>query len=161
MKRYYIYYSLIFFLGYLFIGCDTSETISPKSTDTFIRLFGGQFQDKGVAIATLPDNRLAILGSTTQSPVITGEDPIKDIVIIVTDTTGTDAELYTLGDVEANESPSGMVYYDGNLYIGGTTDINGDNDFLFLNLRHLRLCAEVFVKSNSFYKLRSGIIKYS
>jgi hypothetical protein len=125
-------FSIFILSGYLFLGCDTSESVTPRNTDTFIRLFGGQFQDKGIDIAALPDNRLAILASTTQGPVITGEDPVKDIVIILTDTTGTDADLYTLGDVNANESPSGMVYYDGNLYIGGTTDINGDNDFLFM-----------------------------
>jgi hypothetical protein len=132
MKYFKHIFSFVFLLSYLFFGCDTSETVTPKSTDTFIRLFGGQFQDKGIDIATLPDNRIAILASTTQGPIITGEDPIKDVVIILTDTTGKDAELYTLGDMEANESPSGIVYYDGNLYIGGTTDINGDNDFLFL-----------------------------
>jgi hypothetical protein len=132
MKYYKYIFSFIFLVGCLFYGCDTSETVAPKSSDTFIRLFGGQFQDKGVDITALPDNRIAILASTTQSPVITGEDPIKDVVIILTDTAGINAELYTLGDMNANESPSGMVYYDGNLYIGGTTDINGDNDFLFL-----------------------------
>jgi len=122
------------FLGTLFLfhGCDTQESVSPRNTKTFIRLFGGEFQDKGVGISILPDNRIAILASTSEKAIITGEDPVKDIVIILTDSSGTSAELYAIGNQDVNETPSGMVYYNGDLYIGGTTDINGDNDFLFL-----------------------------
>ena len=123
---------LLFGMIFLIYGCNSTDTIKPRNTKTFIRLFGGEFQDKGIGITLLPDNRLAILASTTEEVVIAGEDPPKDIVIILTDSSGTSAELYTIGNPNYNESPSGMVYYDGNLYIGGTTDINGDNDFLFL-----------------------------
>jgi hypothetical protein len=133
MNIYYDNILAILFILILFItGCDTADNISPRSTDTFIRLFGGEFQDKGISISTLPDNRIAILASTTESAIITGEEPVKDIVIIITDSNGTDVELYTIGNPGFNESPSGMVFYEDNLYIGGTTDINGDNDFLFL-----------------------------
>jgi hypothetical protein len=122
------------FVGILFFyyGCDSPDSIAPRNTETFIRLFGGEFQDKGIGITILPDNRIAILASTTEKVVVPGENTAKDVVIILTDSSGTSAELYTIGNPDINEAPSGMVYYDGNLYIGGTTDINGDNDFLFL-----------------------------
>jgi hypothetical protein len=129
------YKNILFFLIVLMfgcLGCDTSENISPKNTETFIRLFGGEFQDKGIAITPLPDNQIAILASTTETAVVTGEQADRDIVIILTDSSGTSAELYAVGNAGYDESPAGMVYHDGDLYIGGTTNINGDNDFLFL-----------------------------
>jgi len=124
----------LFITGIMFacLSCDTSENISPKNTETFIRLFGGEFQDKGIGIAPLPDNQIAILASTTETAVVTGEQSDRDIVIILTDSSGVSAELYTVGNAGYDESPSGMVYHDGDLYIAGTTNINGDNDFLFL-----------------------------
>ena len=125
----FIYLILLIFSS---LGCDTSDNISPRNTETFIRLFGGEYQDKGVGITALPDNRIAILASTTETTVIAGEESDRDIVIILTDSSGTTAELYAIGNEGYDESPSGMVYYNGDLYIGGTTNINGDNDFLFL-----------------------------
>ncbi len=122
----------LIFLIFSSLGCDTSDNISPRNTETFIRLFGGEYQDKGVDITALPDNRIAILASTTETTVIAGEESDRDIVIILTDSSGTSAELYAIGNEGYDESPSGMVYYNGDLYVGGTTNINGDNDFLFL-----------------------------
>lgn len=129
-----IYRYFLWFMTFatLLGGCDTTDNISPRTTETFIRLYGGEFQDKGVAINILPNNRIAILASTSEKPVTTGEEPIKDAVIILTDSSGSAAELYVLGNPDVNETPAGMVYYEGNLYVGGTTDINGDNDFLFM-----------------------------
>jgi len=136
MKKYrqYVFELFIIFLScILFIGCDTSDNVSPRNTETYIRLFGGQFKDKGIAITALPDSRLAILASTTEDQVITGEEPIKNAVIIITDTSATTAELYTIGFDDIDESPSGLVYHDGYLYIGGTrTDLEGNDDFLFM-----------------------------
>lgn len=132
IDRFNTIFLCLIFLVFLFIGCDTSENISPRNTETFIRLFGGEFQDKGIGITPLPDNQIAILASTTETAVITGEESNRDIVIILTDSSGTSAELYTVGNPGFDESPSGIVYHDGDLYIGGTTNINGDKDFLFL-----------------------------
>ena len=127
--QYYLWLSLyILLLG----GCDTSDNISPKTTETFIRLYGGEFQDKGIGMSILPDNRIAILASTAEEPVVSGEESVNDVVIILTDSAGVNAELYVIGNPDVNEIPSGMAYYDGYLYVGGTTDIHGDNDFLFV-----------------------------
>ena len=131
-NRYNNIFIYLTFLIFSSLGCDTSDNISPRNTETFIRLFGGEYQDKGVGITALPDNRIAILASTTETTVIAGEESDRDIVIILTDSSGTTAELYAIGNEGYDESPSGMVYYNGDLYIGGTTNINGDNDFLFL-----------------------------
>ena len=130
-RIYYIFlYSI--FLILLGSGCDTSDNISPRNTETFIRLFGGEFQDKGIGITPLPDNQVAILASTTETAVTAGEQADRDIVIILTDSSGTSAELYAVGNAGVDESPSGIVYHNGDLYIGGTTNVNGDNDFLLL-----------------------------
>jgi hypothetical protein len=127
---YTVIYILITLLA--MYGCDTADNISPRNTETFIRLFGGEFKDEGVGITALEDNRIAILASTTETAVVTGQEPNKDIVIILTDSSGTEAEVYTIGNSGVDETPSGMVYYNGDLYVGGTTNINGDNDFLYL-----------------------------
>lgn len=123
---------ITYILTFTFYGCDTAENIDPKSEDTFLRIFGGEFQDKGIGITALPDNRLAILASTTENVVTTGQEPIKDVVIILTDSSGSNSEVFIMGNPDVNESPSGMVFYEDNLYVGGTTDINGDNDFLLM-----------------------------
>ena len=91
-------------LVFLFLGCDTSENISPRNTETFIRLFGGEFQDKGIGITPLPDNQIAILASTTETAVITGEQSDRDIVIILTDSSGMSAEMYAVGNKSIDES---------------------------------------------------------
>ena len=131
-NRYNYIFLYLVFLIFLCSGCDTSDNISPRNTETFIRLFGGEFQDKGIGITTLPDNQIAILASTTETAVTAGEQANRDIVIILTDSSGTSAELYAVGNAGYDEFPSGIVYHNGDLYISGTTNINGDNDFLFL-----------------------------
>ena len=127
------FYSIISVLViFVFSHCDNNESVIPRDEATFIHLYGGEFQDKGIDICALPDGRLAILASTTETSAIIGEESDHDIVIILTDTLGKSSELYTLGKRSVDESPSSMVYHEGNLYIAGTTDDLGDNDFLFL-----------------------------
>jgi len=129
------FYSIISVLiVFVFSHCDNNESVIPRDEATFIHLYGGEFQDKGIDICALPDGRLAILASTTETPAVIGEEPVRDVVIILTDTAGKSSELYTLGKRTKDESPSSMVYHEGHLYIAGTTDDNnpGDKDFLFM-----------------------------
>ena len=111
----------------LLYACDTRNNIEPRYENTFIKLYGGRYQDKAVDFIPLDTGGFVILGSTQSAATGTS----KDILVIITDRQGNVFLQKQLGDPNADEEPLRILQEASGFIICGNT-ISGNSQMGFL-----------------------------
>lgn len=130
-------YSLVTFAYFVVsfsIGCDTPKSLTPAHKESFIKLFGGQYDQQAVDILPLKHGFL-LVGNSTSAPESQGSH--QDILLIETDLLGNEiwSEFYDIRR-QSMDMAAAMSMKDDYLYIGGTTFTGelGDAFLLTINL---------------------------
>lgn len=111
----------------LLVACDTSTNVTPRQTETFMKVYGSQFSNLAVDIAELNDGRLVMLGTTTEDFVSDVTTPTRDIMLIITDPDGNNAQYFVTGDPDVDEVPWRLKIGDDNtIYFGGAQNRAGN-----------------------------------
>ncbi|MEM9933236.1 MAG: hypothetical protein AAF824_06480 [Bacteroidota bacterium] len=111
------WYGLVLLLISL-LGCAELEQLGPDPSESFIKFYGGPYDQEGRDIIELLDGGFLMVGFTTSHNG--GID--KDIFVVRTDASGNEIWSKHYGTPMLNEEANALVYnqVDQEIYIGGT-----------------------------------------
>ncbi|HLF32941.1 MAG TPA: hypothetical protein VI583_01810 [Cyclobacteriaceae bacterium] len=111
--RYSTYFLFFFLLAAA--ACDSTDNIEPRYDRSFIKLYGGVYQDEAADFIAFDSGGFAILGSTR--PTI--EINTKDIILFITDSRGDIFVQKTYGDTAVDEEAVKIIQIPGYLFLFG------------------------------------------
>jgi hypothetical protein len=111
--RYYTYF--LFFFLLVIAACDSRDNIEPRYDRSFIKVYGGVYQDEAADFIAFDSGGFAILGSTR--PTI--EINTKDIILFITDSRGDILIQKTYGETTVDEEAIKIIQIPGYLFLFG------------------------------------------
>ena len=116
---------------FLFIGCDTSNSVEPRNADFFVKIIGIEGNQYGNDVIQSADGGFVIVGKTEVS-----DGAVAEFLVLKTDSIGNTQWIYPAspGSGIEGEAVSVVEIDDGSIIIGGTRALNNTSRSVILKL---------------------------